>query len=147
VLEAAVNGKADALVTHNRRDFEPAARAFGLRVLLPLGKCWGSWTYPLKLPTSVKTAAVRLAKADGVSLKQFIAAAVAENVGVMETAREFLERRAGKAKPRSCLSTCARLDGRSRRRRINDSQQRRSPRSISTKSRSGAALRSSVVLG
>jgi predicted nucleic acid-binding protein len=35
VLEAAVNGEADALVTHNRRDFEPAARAFGLRVLLP----------------------------------------------------------------------------------------------------------------
>ena len=35
VLEAAVNGEADALVTHNRRDFELAARAFGLRVLLP----------------------------------------------------------------------------------------------------------------
>ena len=35
VLEAAVNGEADALVTHNRRDFESAAGAFGLRVLLP----------------------------------------------------------------------------------------------------------------
>lgn len=35
VLEAAVNGQADALVTHNVRDFEPAARSFGLRVLLP----------------------------------------------------------------------------------------------------------------
>ena len=35
VLEAAVNGGADALVTHNRRDFEPATRFFGLRVLLP----------------------------------------------------------------------------------------------------------------
>jgi putative PIN family toxin of toxin-antitoxin system len=35
VLEAAVNGEADALVTHNLRDFEPAARVFGLRVLLP----------------------------------------------------------------------------------------------------------------
>ena len=35
VLEAAVNGEADALVTHNVRDFEPAARLFGLRVLLP----------------------------------------------------------------------------------------------------------------
>lgn len=56
-------------------------------------------TYPLKLPTSVKTAAARLAKADGVSLNQFIAAAVAEKVGVIETAREFLERRAGNAKP------------------------------------------------
>jgi putative PIN family toxin of toxin-antitoxin system len=35
VLEAAVNGEADALVTHNVRDFEPATRLFGLRVLLP----------------------------------------------------------------------------------------------------------------
>ena len=60
-------------------------------------------TYPLKLPTSVKTAAARLAKADGVSLNQFIAAAVAEKVGVMETAREFLERRAGDAKPKDLL--------------------------------------------
>lgn len=37
VLEAAVNGGADALVTHNVRDFEPATRLFGLRVLLPRG--------------------------------------------------------------------------------------------------------------
>ena len=35
VLEAAVNGQAEALVTHNVRDFEPAARLCGLRVLLP----------------------------------------------------------------------------------------------------------------
>ena len=35
VLEAAVNGQADALVTHNLRDFEPAKQLFGLRVLLP----------------------------------------------------------------------------------------------------------------
>jgi putative PIN family toxin of toxin-antitoxin system len=35
VLEVAVNGEADALVTHNVRDFEPATRLFGLRVLLP----------------------------------------------------------------------------------------------------------------
>jgi putative PIN family toxin of toxin-antitoxin system len=35
ILEAAVNGEADALVTHNVRDFEPATRLFGLRVLLP----------------------------------------------------------------------------------------------------------------
>jgi hypothetical protein len=60
-------------------------------------------TYLLKLPTSVKTAAARSAKAEGVSLNQFIAAAVAEKVGVMETAREFLERRAGDAKPKDLL--------------------------------------------
>ncbi|MGK9231708.1 putative toxin-antitoxin system toxin component, PIN family [Inquilinus limosus] len=35
VLEAAVNGRADALVTHNVRDFVAATRKFGLRVLLP----------------------------------------------------------------------------------------------------------------
>ena len=59
--------------------------------------------YPLKLPASVKAAAARLAKTDGVSLNQFIAVAVAEKVGVMETAREFLSRRAGSAKPRDLL--------------------------------------------
>jgi hypothetical protein len=60
-------------------------------------------TYLLKLPTSVKTASARLAKAEGVSLNQFIAAAVDEKVGVMETAREFFERRAGNAKPKDLL--------------------------------------------
>jgi putative PIN family toxin of toxin-antitoxin system len=35
VLEAAVNGRADALVTHNVRDFQAAARLFKLRVMLP----------------------------------------------------------------------------------------------------------------
>lgn len=34
VLEAAINGRADALVTHNLRDFRPAA-GFGLLVLTP----------------------------------------------------------------------------------------------------------------
>jgi predicted HicB family RNase H-like nuclease len=38
-------------------------------------------TYPLKLPTSVKKAAAELAATEGVSLNQFIAAAVAEKVG------------------------------------------------------------------
>jgi putative PIN family toxin of toxin-antitoxin system len=35
VLEAAVNGRADALITHNRRHFEKSATMFGLRVLRP----------------------------------------------------------------------------------------------------------------
>jgi hypothetical protein len=56
-------------------------------------------SYPLKMPLSVKAAAARLAKADGVSLNQFIAAAVAEKVGAIETADEFLRLRAAKAKP------------------------------------------------
>lgn len=35
VLEAAVNGRAEALVTHNLRHFETAAKRFQLRVLTP----------------------------------------------------------------------------------------------------------------
>lgn len=54
-------------------------------------------TYPLKLPLSVKKAAQRLAKEDGVSLNQWIAAAVAQKVGVVETAAEFFTKRAGNA--------------------------------------------------
>jgi len=50
-------------------------------------------TYPLKLPTSVKNAAQRLAKEDGVSLNQWIAVAVAQKVGVVETAADFFKRR------------------------------------------------------
>jgi hypothetical protein len=60
-------------------------------------------TYLLKLPTSVKTAAARLAKAEGVSLNQFTASAVAEKAGVIETAREVLEQRAVYAKPKDLL--------------------------------------------
>ncbi len=54
-------------------------------------------TYPLKLPASVKDAAARLARQDGVSLNQWIAAAVAEKVGAVETAAVFLKKRAGDA--------------------------------------------------
>ena len=35
VLEAAVNGRADALVTFNMRDYGTAATQFGVKVLLP----------------------------------------------------------------------------------------------------------------
>jgi hypothetical protein len=55
-------------------------------------------TYPLKLPTSIKKAAQRLAQEDGVSLNQWIAVAVAEKVGVVETATEFFRKRGGKAR-------------------------------------------------
>ncbi len=50
-------------------------------------------TYPLKLPVSIKRAAQRLAKEDGVSLNQWIAVAVAQKVGVVETAAEFFGKR------------------------------------------------------
>ena len=35
VLEAAVNGRADAIVTFNRRDFGSAPERFGVEILLP----------------------------------------------------------------------------------------------------------------
>ena len=54
--------------------------------------------YPLKLPLSIKKAAQRLAKEDGVSLNQWIAVAVAEKVGVVETAAEFFKKHTGKAR-------------------------------------------------
>ena len=38
------------------------------------------------------TAAARLAKEDGVSLNQWIATAVAQKIGAIETAADFLER-------------------------------------------------------
>ena len=60
-------------------------------------------TYPLKLPTSVKKAAAELAATDGVSLNQFIAAAVAEKVDSLRAADDLLRERAGTAKPKDML--------------------------------------------
>ena len=37
ILEAAVNGQAVAIVTHNVRDFDPGASRFDIRVLTPRG--------------------------------------------------------------------------------------------------------------
>jgi len=45
----------------------------------------------------------QLAKEDGVSLNQFIAAAVAEKVGTLRACNAFLAGRAGRAKPRDLL--------------------------------------------
>jgi len=60
-------------------------------------------SYPLKLPASVKEAAARLTKEDGISLNQWIAVAIAQKIGVVETAADFLKRRAGKAQPADML--------------------------------------------
>jgi hypothetical protein len=57
-------------------------------------------THPLQLPASVKKAAAELAAHDGVSLNQFIAAAVAEKVGSLCAADDFLRERMGTAKPK-----------------------------------------------
>lgn len=61
-------------------------------------------SYPLKLPASVKSAAARLAKEDGVSLNQWIAVAIAQKIGVVETASQFLKARAGTSRPADMLA-------------------------------------------
>ena len=50
-------------------------------------------TYPLRLPLSVKTEVERRAKADGTSVNQFVATAVAEKLAAMNSAAFFAERR------------------------------------------------------
>ena len=57
------------------------------------------YKYPLKLPASLKETASRLAREDGVSLNHWIATAVAQKVGAVETAQALLERRGAKARP------------------------------------------------
>ena len=58
----------------------------------------GRYRYPLQLPMSLKETAVRLAREDGVSLNQWITAAVAQKIGAVETADELLKRRAARAR-------------------------------------------------
>ncbi|MBP7522971.1 MAG: hypothetical protein KA896_21295 [Leptothrix sp. (in: Bacteria)] len=74
-------------------------------------------TYPLRLPKSIKAAAEKLSKADGTSLNQFVATAVAEKIAVMETAA-FFEERAGRARaratrgePSALMAILSRADG------------------------------------
>ncbi len=55
------------------------------------------YRYPLQLPVSLKDTAVRLAREDGVSLNQWIVAAVAQKIGAVETAQVFLRERAAGA--------------------------------------------------
>ena len=50
-------------------------------------------TYPLRLPASIKAEAERLASAEGSSLNQFVALAVAEKVAALRTATYFAEHR------------------------------------------------------
>lgn len=52
-----------------------------------------SQSYALRLPASIKAEVERVAKADGTSINQFIATAVAEKLAAMTTATYFAERR------------------------------------------------------
>lgn len=51
-------------------------------------------TFPLRLPSSIKAEVERRARADGISINQFIATAAAEKLSAMNTADFFVERRA-----------------------------------------------------
>lgn len=48
--------------------------------------------YQLRLPKSIKAAVARYAKADGISMNQFMATAVAEKLSALESARFFEDR-------------------------------------------------------
>ena len=50
-------------------------------------------TYPLRLPRSVKAEVESRARADGISVNQFVATAVAEKLAAMNTAAFFADRR------------------------------------------------------
>ena len=60
-------------------------------------------SYPLKLPLSIKSTAQRLAREDGVSLNQWIAVAIAEKIGSVETANNLLGRLAEGVAPSDLL--------------------------------------------
>ncbi len=55
-------------------------------------------TYPLRLPRSIKAAAESMARAEGISMNQFVASAVAEKLSVLSTV-QFFHDRAARAKP------------------------------------------------
>lgn len=99
VLEAAVNGRADVLVTFNRQRLwrhPPSVWHRGVKAArCPPENCPMSTTvtYPLRLPRSIKAAAEQLAKAEGVSLNQLVATGVAEKLAALNTAAFFAERR------------------------------------------------------
>jgi hypothetical protein len=74
-------------------------------------------TYPLRLPKSVKAEAEALSKADGTSLNQFVATAVAEKIAVLKTAAYFEERAnraraaARRGEPSALLAALSRTGG------------------------------------
>ncbi len=65
--------------------------------------------YALKLPQSLKAAAQRLAREDGVSLNQWIVVALAEKVGAVETTADFLKQRASHPDPSTFQATLDRV--------------------------------------
>lgn len=66
-------------------------------------------TFPLTLPASIKSAAEQLAQEDGVPLDTWIAVAVAQKIGAVETAAELLKERAKDARPEDMLPILERV--------------------------------------
>ena len=67
-------------------------------------------TYPLRLPASLKAAVAEISRAEGTSINQFIAMAVAEKVSAMKTA-EFFEARSDEADVEAALRILRREGG------------------------------------
>ena len=51
-------------------------------------------TYPLRLPHSIRASVAQLAKADGISINQFVSIAVAEKLAMIQAETFFANRRA-----------------------------------------------------
>jgi putative PIN family toxin of toxin-antitoxin system len=96
VLEAAVNGRADAIVTFSSAHFGLAPGRFGIRLL---EACEGGGgdrgmttkvsTFSLRLPISLKAAVERMAASDGTSMNQFLVMAAAEKLASIQTAESY----------------------------------------------------------
>lgn len=71
--------------------------------------------FSLKMPNSITTAAERLSKSGGISLNQFIVGAVTAKIGALEEAGNFLQQRAGTAKPGDLLPFLHKAPERNRR--------------------------------
>jgi hypothetical protein len=98
VLGTAINGRADVIATFNIRHLAAGARSFGVAVELPAA-CCGDFDEPdvSFAPSRIDQAGGRgLARADGVSLNQFVATATAEKVSAL-TAATYLRDRAARA--------------------------------------------------
>ena len=68
-------------------------------------------TYPLRLPTSLRASVAEISKAEGTSVNQFVATAVAEKVSAMRTA-EFFTGRAAQAEVEAARRLLGREGGR-----------------------------------
>ena len=84
VIETAINGRADVLVTLNLRDFGAAKGMFDVV----------KSNFALRLQPSLMEEARKVAKAEGVAMNQLINVAVAEKVSALRTEEYFAERAA-----------------------------------------------------